>query len=79
MQKQISSARLQPMAPTFRKIERIAKETAQATNKFVSIHFEGGNITLDKYILDALQNPLLQLNTENSSQASFTTVPCTCS
>ncbi|MEC7983661.1 MAG: chemotaxis protein CheA [Myxococcota bacterium] len=61
IQDTIATARLQPLSLAFRRLNNIIRDVANATGKNVSLDIEGEDLSVDKYILDSLQSPLIQI------------------
>ena len=55
------SLRMVPIKPTFQKMQRIVRDTAQAVKKDVSIKLYGEDTELDKTVLEKLSDPLVHL------------------
>jgi len=53
--------RMVPVKPTFQKMVRIVRDTAQALNKDVSIQLSGEETELDKTVLEKINDPLVHL------------------
>lgn len=53
--------RMVPVKPTFQKMQRIVRDTAQALDKDVMIHLEGEETELDKTVLERITDPLVHL------------------
>lgn len=53
--------RMIPVKPTFQKMQRIVRDTAQALDKDVMIHLEGEETELDKTVLERITDPLVHL------------------
>jgi len=61
IQEKVMLTRMQPINVIFGKFPRIIRDTAKALNKDIQIEILGGDVTLDKYLLDALTDPITQL------------------
>lgn len=55
------SLRMVPIKPTFQKMQRIVRDTAQAVNKEVGISLLGEETELDKTVLEKINDPLVHL------------------
>lgn len=53
--------RMVPVKPTFQKMQRIVRDTAQALNKDVSLKLSGEETELDKTVLEKINDPLVHL------------------
>lgn len=53
--------RMIPVKPTFQKMQRIVRDTAQALEKDVVIHLDGEETELDKTVLEKITDPLVHL------------------
>lgn len=53
--------RMVPVKPTFQKMQRIVRDTAQALNKEVGIALVGEDTELDKTVLEKINDPLVHL------------------
>lgn len=53
--------RMVPVKPTFQKMVRIVRDTAQALNKEVGIQLQGEDTELDKTVLEKINDPLVHL------------------
>ena len=61
IQDKVMLTRMQPISVVFSKFPRIIRDTAKALKKDIEIEILGGDVTLDKYLLDALNDPITQL------------------
>jgi len=57
----VGKVRLTPLAPLFGRFPRLVRETARALDKRVDFTTEGGEIEVDKAIVDGLFEPLLHV------------------
>lgn len=57
----VSKVRLTPLAPLFGRFPRLVRETARALGKSVAFEVEGGDIEVDKAVVDGLFEPLLHV------------------
>ena len=55
------SLRMVPVKPTFQKMQRIVRDTANALNKTVNIRLQGEDTELDKTVLERINDPLVHL------------------
>lgn len=55
------SLRMLPVKPTFQKMQRIVRDTAQALNKEVNLTLIGEETELDKTVLEKINDPLVHL------------------
>lgn len=53
--------RLLPIRQTFRKMERIVRDTAKMMGKSIELHFQGEETEIDKTLLDLLSDPMVHL------------------
>ena len=61
IQDKIMRTRMQPLGMIFGQYPRLVRDTARARGKSVQLEISGGEVALDKYLLDALVNPITQL------------------
>jgi two-component system chemotaxis sensor kinase CheA len=57
----VSRIRLTPLAPLFGRFPRLAREIARSLGKAVTLDIEGGDIEVDKAVVDGLHEPLLHV------------------
>jgi two-component system chemotaxis sensor kinase CheA len=57
----VTRLRVTPLGPLFRRFPRLVRETAAALGKEVELTLAGGDVELDKTIVDGLFEPLLHL------------------
>jgi len=57
----IMFTRMQPISIIFNKFPRIIRDTAKALNKDIAVNILRDDITLDKYLLETLADPITQL------------------
>ncbi|TCH99107.1 chemotaxis protein CheA [Roseococcus sp. SYP-B2431] len=57
----VGQVRLVPLAPLFGRFPRLARDIARALGKSVSVETEGGEVEVDKAVVDALFDPLLHV------------------
>jgi two-component system chemotaxis sensor kinase CheA len=61
LQRAVMKIRMVPVEHMFRRLPRVARDTAKAVGREVNVVIEGGNTDLDKSILDALAEPMMHL------------------
>jgi two-component system chemotaxis sensor kinase CheA len=61
VQEKIMFTRMQPISVVFDKFPRIIYDTAKALGKEISISIIKDDVTLDKYLLEALTDPITQI------------------
>jgi two-component system chemotaxis sensor kinase CheA len=61
LQRAVMKIRMVPVEQMFRRLPRVARDTAKAVGREVNVVIEGGNTDLDKSILDALAEPMMHL------------------
>lgn len=61
IQEKTVQTRMQPVSAIFGKFPRMIRDTARLLNKDIELLIEGDDIALDKYLLEALVDPLTQL------------------
>lgn len=57
----VGQARMTPLAPLFGRFPRLVRETAAALGKTVSLEIVGGEVEVDKAVVDGLFEPLLHV------------------
>jgi two-component system chemotaxis sensor kinase CheA len=57
----VGQARMTPLAPLFGRFPRVVRETAAALGKTVSLEVAGGEVEVDKAVVDGLFEPLLHV------------------
>ncbi|MCL2758722.1 MAG: chemotaxis protein CheA [Treponema sp.] len=57
----IMYTRMQPISVIFNKFPRMIRDTAKALNKDIAVKILRDDVTLDKYLLEALVDPITQL------------------
>ncbi len=57
----VGQARMTPLAPLFGRFPRLVRETAAALGKPVSLEIAGGEVEVDKAVVDGLFEPLLHV------------------
>ncbi len=61
MQEYIMQMRMQPVGKIFGRFQRIVRDTAKKLSKKINYVIEGGEVELDRTILEGLSNPLIHL------------------
>ena len=61
LQRAVMKIRMVPVEQMFRRLPRVARDTAKAIGREVNIVIEGENTDLDKSILDSLAEPMMHL------------------
>jgi len=61
IQEKVMQARMQPASSVLNKFPRIIRDTAKSLGKEISAEIISGDVMLDKYMLDALIDPITQL------------------
>jgi len=61
IQEKVMYTRMQPISVIFSKFPRIIHDTARALNKDIAVEILNDDVTLDKYMLEALTDPITQL------------------
>jgi len=61
IQEGVMAIRAQPVKPLFRRMARIAREAAHATNKLVRFETSGENTEVDKTVIEGLVDPLTHM------------------
>ncbi len=61
IQEKVMRARMQPVNVLFGKFPRIIRDMAKALGKDIRIEIHGGDVALDKYLLDSLSDPVTQI------------------
>ena len=61
LQENLMKLRLQELNVLFERIPRLVRELSKETNKEVELEIEGGNIELDKTLIDVIRDPLTHL------------------
>jgi len=61
IQEKVMQTRMQPVNLIFSKFPRIIRDTAKMLNKDIQVEISGGDVMLDKYLLEALTDPITQL------------------
>ncbi len=61
LQRAVMKIRMVPVEQMFRRLPRVARDTARAVGREVNVIIEGGSTDLDKSILDALAEPMMHL------------------
>jgi chemosensory pili system protein ChpA (sensor histidine kinase/response regulator) len=61
LQHQITNLRLMPIELVYRRLLRPVRDTARQEGKLVDIRFEGGEVQLDRGVIEGLYTPLLHV------------------
>ncbi|MET3711734.1 two-component system chemotaxis sensor kinase CheA [Sphingomonas trueperi] len=61
LQRSVAAVRLVPLAPTLRRLPRLAREIAATLGKPIAFAIEGDGLEVDKQIAEGLSEPLLHL------------------
>jgi len=61
LQEAIMSTRMQPVGNVFNKFKRVVRDLAQKMGKEIDLVLEGGEVEMDKTIIEALADPLTHL------------------
>ena len=61
LQEAIMSTRMQPVGNVFNKFKRVVRDLAQKMGKEIDLILEGGEVEMDKTIIEALADPLTHL------------------
>ena len=61
IQDKVIRARMQPIGVIFSRFPRIVRDAAKSLQKDIRLEIFGGNVALDKYMLDSLSDPITQL------------------
>jgi len=61
IQEKVMYTRMQPISVVFSKFPRIIRDTAKSLGKDISVEIPVNDVTLDKYLLEALTDPITQL------------------
>ncbi|MDA8418377.1 MAG: hybrid sensor histidine kinase/response regulator [Desulfobacteraceae bacterium] len=61
LQEAIMSTRMQPVGNVFNKFKRVVRDLAQKLGKEIELSIEGGEVEMDKTIIEALADPLTHL------------------
>ncbi|MCL2807865.1 MAG: chemotaxis protein CheA [Coriobacteriia bacterium] len=61
IQEKVMITRMQPISVIFDKFPRIIRDTAKSLNKEISVEILRDDVTLDKYLLESLTDPITQL------------------
>ncbi|EQA37712.1 CheW-like protein [Leptospira inadai serovar Lyme str. 10] len=60
-QESIMRTRLQRLETFFKKIPRLVHDLERTTNKEIELHLEGGDVELDKTIIDTISDPITHM------------------
>ena len=61
IQEKVMLTRMQPVSVIFSRFPRIIRDTAKMLDKDIQVDISGEEVTLDKYLLDSLVDPITQL------------------
>ena len=61
LQEKIMRTRMQPLDIIFHKVPRLVRDLEKNTGKSVDVHMEGGDINLDKTIIDIIGDPVMHM------------------
>jgi len=61
LHQQVIQTRMQPIGTIFEKFKRTVRDLSKKLDKKIELHIEGGEIELDRTILEALSDPLTHL------------------
>jgi len=61
IQEKVMYTRMQPISVVFDKFPRIIRDTAKSLGKEIAVDIINDDVTLDKYLLEALTDPITQL------------------
>jgi len=61
IQEKVMYTRMQPISVVFSKFPRIIRDTAKSLGKEITVEIPVNDVTLDKYLLEALTDPITQL------------------
>jgi two-component system chemotaxis sensor kinase CheA len=61
LQDAVLALRMIPLESLFQKIERVVKETSSALNRAITIHCSGGDVPLDKTVIEGMLEPMIHL------------------
>lgn len=61
LQDKVMKTRLQALGILFQRFPRLVRETALQTGKQAELHIEGGDIEIDKAIIDEISDPLVHI------------------
>ena len=61
IQEKVMYTRMQPIGVVFSKFPRIIRDTAKSLGKEIAVEIPANEVTLDKYMLEALTDPITQL------------------
>jgi len=67
VQEKIMSMRMQPISVIFAKFPRIIRDTAKALGKDINVEILRDDVYLDKYLLEALTDPITQIVKNSAS------------
>ena len=61
IQEKVMYTRMQPISVVFNKFPRIIRDTAKSLGKEITVNIPSNDVTLDKYLLEALTDPITQI------------------
>ena len=61
IQEKVMYTRMQPVSVVFSKFPRIIRDTAKSLGKDIAVNIPSNDVTLDKYLLEALTDPITQI------------------
>jgi len=61
IQEKVMYTRMQPISVVFNKFPRIIRDTAKSLGKDIIVNIPSNDVTLDKYLLEALTDPITQI------------------
>lgn len=61
MQEKVMRTRMQPISVIFGKFPRMIRDMAKSLHKDIRVEIMGGDTALDRYLLDALSDPIAQI------------------
>ena len=61
IQERVMLTRMQPVSTIFSKFPRIIRDMSKALDKDIELEISGGDISLDKYLLESLTDPITQI------------------
>jgi len=61
IQEKVMYTRMQPISVVFNKFPRIIRDTAKSLGKEITVDIPVNDVTLDKYLLEALTDPITQI------------------
>lgn len=61
LQSEAMSLRMQTLDSTFQRLERVARDVAEQQNKKIQVVVKGGDVELDKTVIERMKDPLVHL------------------